>query len=141
VFLKCYYWTKDKKTIAGQDDISQDPSIVLDAEKEGRVPANHYLCCGDDANGVVGGCKTSKPLPVSKPEDGWLSWPDATRATRPSSRFRREPLFAWSGKVSRARSPSAARAATPGEPRTSVRTRIWVPYSSTTDSGTTRTAG
>ena len=73
VFLKCYYWTKDKKTIAGQDDINADPSIVLDAEKEGRIPKDHYLCCGDDAKGVVDGCKTSKPYPVSKHEDGWAS--------------------------------------------------------------------
>ena len=73
VFLKCYYWTKDKKTIAGQDDINADPSIVLDAVKDGRVPADHYLCCGDEAQGVVDGCKTSKPLPVSKHEDGWAS--------------------------------------------------------------------
>jgi hypothetical protein len=73
VFLKCYYWTKDKKTIAGQDDINADPSIVLDAVKEGRVPADHYLCCGDEAQGVVDGCKTSKPLPVSRHEDGWAS--------------------------------------------------------------------
>jgi hypothetical protein len=73
VFLKCYYWTKDHKTIAGQDDINQDPSIVLDAEKEGRVPPDHYLCCGDEAKGVVDGCKTSKPYPPSEPKDGWAS--------------------------------------------------------------------
>lgn len=73
VFLKCYYWTKDKKTVAGQDDINADPSIVLDAEKEGRIPKDHYLCCGDDAKGVVDGCKTSKPYPPSKHEDGWAS--------------------------------------------------------------------
>jgi hypothetical protein len=73
VFLKCYFWTKDKKTIAGQDDINADPSIVMDALKEGRVPEAHYLCCGDEAKGVVEGCKTSKPLPVSKHEDGWAS--------------------------------------------------------------------
>lgn len=73
VFLKSYYWTKDKSTIAGQDDIVKDPSIVLDALKEGRVPADHYLCCGDDAEGVVKGCKNSKAYPVSKPKDGWAS--------------------------------------------------------------------
>ncbi len=73
VFLKCYYWTKDKKTIASQDDIVSDPSIVLDAVKEGRVPPDHYLCCGDEAQGVVEGVKTSKPFPPSKPEDGWAS--------------------------------------------------------------------
>jgi hypothetical protein len=37
------------------------------------VPKDHYLCCGDEAKGVVEGCKTSKPLPVSKHEDGWAS--------------------------------------------------------------------
>ncbi len=73
VFLKCYYWTKDRKTIAGQDDIIADPSIVLDAVKEKRAPADHYLCCGDEAQGVVDGVKTSKPFPVSKHEDGWAS--------------------------------------------------------------------
>ena len=73
VFLKCYFWTKDRKTIAGQDDINADPSIVLDAEKEGRVPPSHYLCCGDEAKGIVEGCKTSKPYPASKHEDGWAS--------------------------------------------------------------------
>lgn len=73
VFLKCYFWMKDKSTIAGQDDIIKDPSIVLDALKDGRVPANHYLCCGDDAPGIVQGCKNSKALAPSKPEQGWAS--------------------------------------------------------------------
>jgi hypothetical protein len=73
VFLKCYFWTKDKKTIAGQDDIVKDPSIVLDALKDGRVPASHYLCCGDDAEGIVQGCKSSKALPPSQHKDGWAS--------------------------------------------------------------------
>ncbi len=73
VFLKCYFWTKDKKTIAGQDDIVKDPSIVLDAVKEGRVPPAHYLCCGDEAEGIVQGCKSSKAHPPSKPQEGWAS--------------------------------------------------------------------
>lgn len=73
VFLKCYFWTKDKKTIAGQDDIVKDPSIVLDAVKDGRVPAAHYLCCGDEAEGVVQGCKNSKAYPPSQHKDGWAS--------------------------------------------------------------------
>jgi hypothetical protein len=73
VFLKCYYWTRDRKTVAGQDDINQDAAIVLEGPKDGRVPADHYLCCGDEPQGVVSGCKTSKPLPVSKHEDGWAS--------------------------------------------------------------------
>jgi hypothetical protein len=73
VFLKAYFWTKDRKTVAGQDDIVKDPSIVLDALKDGRVPAAHYLCCGDDAPGIVQGCRNSKALPTSKPADGWAS--------------------------------------------------------------------
>jgi hypothetical protein len=73
VFLKCYFWTKDRKTIAGQDDIVADPSIVLDAAKDKRVPANSYLCCGDDAEGIVKGCRNSKALAPSKPSDGWAS--------------------------------------------------------------------
>jgi hypothetical protein len=83
VFLKCYFWTKDRKTIAGQDDINADPSIVLDAQKEGRVPPSHYLCCGDDAKGIVDGCKTSKPLPISKHEDGWASVTGRDRGYNP----------------------------------------------------------
>ncbi len=73
VFLKCYYWTRDRRTVAGQDDINKDPAVVLEAPQEGRVPPDHYLCCGDSAEGVVEGCKTSKPHPVSKHEDGWAS--------------------------------------------------------------------
>ena len=87
VFLKCYFWTKDKKTIAGQDDINADPSIVLDAVKDGRVPADHYLCCGDEAQGVVDGCKTSKPLPPSKHEDGWASVTGRDRGYDPALRL------------------------------------------------------
>lgn len=83
VFLKCYYWTKDRKTIAGQDDINQDPSIVLDAVKDGRAPATHYLCCGDEPQGVVDGIKTSKALPVSKHEDGWASVTGRDRGYNP----------------------------------------------------------
>jgi hypothetical protein len=73
VFLKCYFWTKDRKTIAGQDDINADPSIVLDGLKDKRVPLDNYLCCGDEAPGIVDGCKTSKPYPPSEPKDGWAS--------------------------------------------------------------------
>jgi len=73
VFLKAYFWTKDKKTIAGQDDIIADPSIVLDGDKDGRVPKESYLCCGDDAPGIVKGCKNSKATEVYKPEQGWAS--------------------------------------------------------------------
>lgn len=87
VFLKCYFWTKDRKTIAGQDDINADPSIVMDALKEGRVPESHYLSCGDEAKGIVDGCKTSKPLPVSKHEDGWASVTGRDRGYNPELRL------------------------------------------------------
>jgi hypothetical protein len=73
VFLKAYFWTHDRKTLAGQDDIKADPSIALDAAKDGRAPTDYFLCCGDDAPGIVSGVKSSKPLPTSKPEDGWGS--------------------------------------------------------------------
>ena len=73
VFLKAYFWTKDKKTIAGQDDINADSSIVLEGAKDGRVPKESFLCCGDDAPGIVSGCKSSKAEPTAKHEDGWAS--------------------------------------------------------------------
>ena len=83
-FLKCYFWMKDRKTIAGQDDIVKDPSIVLDALKEGRAPRNHFLCCGDTAEGVVQGCRNSKPYPVSEPKNGWASVTGRDRGYSPS---------------------------------------------------------
>ncbi|MGD0088405.1 MAG: hypothetical protein ABSE73_00630, partial [Planctomycetota bacterium] len=73
VFLKCYFWNKDKSSVAGQDDINSDPSIVLDGLKDGRVPKTSYLCCGDEAPGIVSGCKGSKPNAIAKHEDGWAS--------------------------------------------------------------------
>lgn len=87
VFLKCYYWTKDRKTVAGQDDINADPSLVLDAVKDGRVPRDHYLCCGDTAEGVVEGCRTSKPHAPSKPSDGWASVTGRDRGYSPALRL------------------------------------------------------
>ncbi|HXG61749.1 MAG TPA: hypothetical protein VNO22_10255 [Planctomycetota bacterium] len=87
VFLKCYYWTRDRKTIAGQDDIKEDPGIVREAPQEGRVPPDHYLCCGDDPEGVVQGCKTSTPYPPSRPEDGWASVTGRDRNYAPSLRL------------------------------------------------------
>ena len=83
VFLKCYYWTKDRKTIAGQDDIIKDPSIVLDGPKDGRVPPNHYLVCGDSAKGVVSGCQGSKPHQTARPEQGWASVTGRDRGYKP----------------------------------------------------------
>ncbi|HEY3320269.1 MAG TPA: hypothetical protein VGP72_07380 [Planctomycetota bacterium] len=73
VFLKCYFWNKDKSSVVGQDDINADASLVLDGAKDGRVPKNSYLCCGDDAPGIVKGCKGTKPNAISKHEDGWAS--------------------------------------------------------------------
>jgi len=74
VFLKCYFWTKDRKTIASQEEIAADPSIVLDAVKEGRA-ARQHLCCGDSEQGVISGCKSRRVVGNSK---GWASvtWRD-----------------------------------------------------------------
>ena len=74
VFLKCYFWTKDKSHVASQEEIAADPSIVLDAVKEGRA-ARQHLCCGDAAEDVVRGCKGRKVAGDSK---GWASvtWRD-----------------------------------------------------------------
>jgi hypothetical protein len=74
VFLKCYYWTKDKSHVASQEEIAKDPSIVLDADKEGRA-ARQNLCCGDAAADVVKGCQARKTVGDSK---GWASvtWRD-----------------------------------------------------------------
>jgi hypothetical protein len=74
VFLKCYYWTKDKSHIASQEEIANDPSIVLDAPREGRA-ARQNLCCGDLAADVVEGCKARR---VEGDQQGWASitWRD-----------------------------------------------------------------
>lgn len=72
-FLKCYYWNKDKTAIAGQDDIVKDPSIVLDAVKEERVPKNNYVCCGDDPKAFPNACATSKTHEPIGPEKGWTA--------------------------------------------------------------------
>lgn len=74
VFLKCYFWTKDKSHVASQEEIAADPSIVLDAQKEGRA-ARQHLCCGDAAEDVVRGIKSRKVVGDSK---GWASvtWRD-----------------------------------------------------------------
>jgi hypothetical protein len=74
VFLKCYYWSKDKSHVVSQDEIAADPSLVLDAVKEGRA-ARQNLCCGDTPEDVVAGIKTRKVVGDSK---GWASvtWRD-----------------------------------------------------------------
>ena len=74
VFLKCYFWTKDKSHIASQEEIAADASIVLDAVKDGRA-AREHLCCGDPVEGVISGVKSRKVEGDSK---GWASvtWRD-----------------------------------------------------------------
>lgn len=79
VFLKCYYWSKDRSHVASQEEIANDPSIVLDAPKENRA-ARQNLCCGDEAKDVVAGCKAREVVGDSK---GWASvtWRDEKYAT------------------------------------------------------------
>lgn len=74
VFLKCYYWTRDRKHIASQEEIAADPSIVRDAVKEGRA-ARQQLCCGDTIDGVLSGVMSRRVAGDSK---GWASvtWRD-----------------------------------------------------------------
>jgi hypothetical protein len=73
-FMKCYYWTKDKSHVAGQEEIANDPSIVMDAVSEGRA-APENLCCGDPPQAVVDGSKARKDCGDVK---GWASvtWRD-----------------------------------------------------------------
>ncbi|MBV8879006.1 MAG: hypothetical protein JO332_03475 [Planctomycetaceae bacterium] len=79
VFLKCYYWTKDRSHVASEEEIANDPSIVLDAVKDGRA-ARQNLCCGDEPQGVVEGCKARTVEGDSK---GWASvtWRDENYST------------------------------------------------------------
>jgi hypothetical protein len=74
VFLKCYYWSKDKSHVASQEEIAADPSIVLDAVTDGRA-ARQNLCCGDAPQDVVEGCKKRNVVGDSK---GWaaVTWRD-----------------------------------------------------------------
>jgi hypothetical protein len=74
VFLKCYYWSRDKSHVAGQEEIANDPAIVLAAVKEGRA-ARQNLCCGDTMADVIDGCKARKVVGDVK---GWASvtWRD-----------------------------------------------------------------
>ncbi len=74
VFLKCYFWSKDRTHIVSQEEIAADPSLVLDAVKDGRA-AREHLCCGDTAEGIISGVKSRKNEGNSK---GWASvtWRD-----------------------------------------------------------------
>jgi hypothetical protein len=79
VFLKCYYWSKDRSHVVSEEEIANDPSIVLDAVKDGRA-ARQNLCCGDEPQGVVEGCKARHVEGDSK---GWASvtWRDENYST------------------------------------------------------------
>ena len=74
VFLKCYFWSKDKSHLVSQEEIAADPSLVMDAAKEGRVPRS-YLCCGDTPEGIISGIQSRKVIGDSK---GWanVTWRD-----------------------------------------------------------------
>jgi hypothetical protein len=77
VFLKCYFWSKDKSHIAGQEEIAQDPSIVLDAVKDGRA-SRQNLCCDDTPDvpaDIVHCCKVRNVVGNAK---GWaaVTWRD-----------------------------------------------------------------
>ena len=74
VFLKCYFWTMDKSHLASQEEIAAEPSIVLNAVKEGRA-ARQHLCCGDSEKGVLSGIRSRKVQGDSK---GWanVTWRD-----------------------------------------------------------------
>lgn len=74
VFLKCYFWSKDRSHVVSQEEIAADPSLVLDAVKEGRA-ARQHLCCGDTAAGILSGVKSRRVVGDSK---GWSSctWRD-----------------------------------------------------------------
>jgi hypothetical protein len=74
VFLKCYYWAKDRSHVVSQEEIANDPSLVLDAVKEGRA-ARQNLCCGDTMADVIEGCKARNVVGEVK---GWASvtWRD-----------------------------------------------------------------
>ena len=74
VFLKCYFWSKDKSHVASQEEIANDPALVLDAVKDGRA-ARQHLCCGDTQDDVIAGCKARNVIGNTK---GWASvtWRD-----------------------------------------------------------------
>ncbi len=58
-FLCFYAWTRDRQTIANQDDIIRAPGLALKAREEKRGPPNIFSC-GDTAEGVVKGCRNSQ---------------------------------------------------------------------------------
>ena len=74
MFLKCYFWSKDKSHVVSQAEIAADPSIVLDAVKDGRA-ARQHLCCGDLPEDVIRGVKSRKVVGDVK---GWAEviWRD-----------------------------------------------------------------
>lgn len=74
VFLKCYFWSKDRSHIVSQEEIAADASLVMDAVKDGRAAPSH-LCCGDTPEGIISGVKSRKIAGDSK---GWASvtWRD-----------------------------------------------------------------
>jgi len=74
VFLKCYFWAHDKSHVVSQEEIAADPSLVLDAVKDGRAARSH-LCCGDTPEGILSGVKSRKVIGDSK---GWaaVTWRD-----------------------------------------------------------------
>lgn len=81
VFLKVYAWKPEAKvpggrTIAGEADIAENPGLILenlvmdesrgvmfarDDTPQANWRAQPFLVCGDDAPGVVSGCKARKP--------------------------------------------------------------------------------
>ncbi|MCS7166676.1 MAG: hypothetical protein RMI91_12995 [Gemmatales bacterium] len=106
VFLKCYFWSKDKTYIVSQEEIAADPSLVFDAVKEGRAAPQH-LCCGDTEQAVVSGCRSRQVVGDVK---GWGSctWRDQNYSpflSLPSGAslrldWRGEPdAFAWKAIV------------------------------------------
>lgn len=83
VFHMCYFWSKDKKSIAGQDEIVADPTLVTDGAKQGRVPPNSYLCCGADPQEILDGIRGSIALSPALPDDGWSFVTGRDRFYRP----------------------------------------------------------
>lgn len=74
VFLKCYFWSKDKSHVVSQEELATDPTLVLDAVKEGRA-ARQHLCCGDRPEDVISGVRSRRVVGDAK---GWgsVTWRD-----------------------------------------------------------------